>query len=45
MIIAIITMVDGDKITMPFESWATLSLWMDDHVGMYTGVEVKPVNQ
>ena len=40
MILATIMMTDGDKITMPFESLATLSLWLDDHIGTYTGYHV-----
>ena len=38
MIIAEISMVDGDIITIPFESWDALSLWMSDEAGTYTGV-------
>ena len=41
MIRAEITMVDGDRIVMPFESMDALSLWMNDEAGTYTGVDVK----
>lgn len=41
MIIAEITLVDGDKIEMPFESWPALALWMSDEAGNYTGVNAE----
>lgn len=42
MIEATIQQTDGDEITMPFESWPALALWMQDHAGSYTGVDARP---
>jgi hypothetical protein len=42
MIQAKITLSDGDEITMPFETWESLALWMEDHVGSYMEVDASP---
>ena len=41
MIIAEITMVDGDTVYMPFKGIKDLDVWMDLNKGRYTAIRVK----
>ena len=38
-----ITMVDGDKITMPFFNWPDPSAWLEHNRGKYCGVNATQI--